>query len=104
MELDICPMSASLKTVNTPPPLRQPANPDSLYGANVAGLQQLKLDVNFMNKPFLSAQTRNQYRPYRWVIFDVRGNLKQLSGWFASEEAARKWMANAVSEFGPFLN
>jgi hypothetical protein len=53
-----------------------------------------------MNKPFITRQPRNRHRPYIWVIFNVRGNIEKLSGWFASEEAATRWMEKTVREYG----
>jgi hypothetical protein len=54
-----------------------------------------------MNKPFITCQPRNRHRPYIWVIYNVRGNIEKLSGWFASEEAAARWMEKTVREYGP---
>lgn len=51
-----------------------------------------------MNKPFLTARTRNRYRPYRWIVRNIRGVYEPISGWFASEEAARDWMAKRKRE------
>lgn len=51
-----------------------------------------------MSKPFLTARTRNLHRPYRWVVQNIRGVYKPLSGWFASEEAAFEWMARRKRE------
>lgn len=54
-----------------------------------------------MNKPFITRQPRNRHRPYCWVIYNVRGHVEKLSGWFASEEAATRWMERFVREYGP---
>ena len=48
--------------------------------------------------PFITNQARNARRPWAWMQRDSRGNFNRISGWFASREAAEKWMRRQTVE------
>lgn len=51
-----------------------------------------------MNTPFLQTVPRNEARPFIWVVRNVRGNEEKLSGFFATREAAEKWIKKQRQE------
>lgn len=51
-----------------------------------------------MNKPFIHKISRNHFRPYVWMVKNVRGNYVKISSCFSSEDSAQKWMFKVRKE------